>query len=231
MLNYVTKRNNDEKILIHSGTKGMKWGVRNYQNEDGTLTEAGKKRYYNMMPESAKRGAIDAYNKSINDKINYLQSHKYKTVKGEDLKGSKPGDSSLSRNGREFEISPSISWVAGKTQVYTSEGFTDDYRNTYPIFNNSYEAAVFAKTLDELPKNNYARQMFDENPNIKRALMNTALSEAVLKRNAMPTSARKAKEEAEKREKERKKKEQYENRMKANIPASAWEARKRALGK
>lgn len=46
MLNYVTKRNNDEKILIHSGTKGMKWGVRNYQNEDGTLTEAGKKRYY-----------------------------------------------------------------------------------------------------------------------------------------------------------------------------------------
>ena len=32
--------------LQHHGIKGQKWGVRRYQNEDGTLTEAGKKRYY-----------------------------------------------------------------------------------------------------------------------------------------------------------------------------------------
>lgn len=32
-------------VITHSGIKGMKWGVRRYQNEDGTLTEAGKKRY------------------------------------------------------------------------------------------------------------------------------------------------------------------------------------------
>lgn len=31
--------------LQHHGIKGMKWGVRRYQNEDGTLTPAGKKRY------------------------------------------------------------------------------------------------------------------------------------------------------------------------------------------
>lgn len=31
--------------LYHHGTKGMKWGVRRYQNEDGSLTAAGKKRY------------------------------------------------------------------------------------------------------------------------------------------------------------------------------------------
>ena len=31
--------------LTHSGVKGMKWGVRRYQNKDGSLTDAGKKRY------------------------------------------------------------------------------------------------------------------------------------------------------------------------------------------
>lgn len=31
--------------LCHHGTKGMKWGVRRYQNTDGSLTNAGKSRY------------------------------------------------------------------------------------------------------------------------------------------------------------------------------------------
>lgn len=34
------------EYLSHSGIKGQKWGVRRYQNPDGSLTPEGRKRYY-----------------------------------------------------------------------------------------------------------------------------------------------------------------------------------------
>lgn len=35
----------DNNSLTHHGILGMKWGRRRYQNKDGSLTAAGKKRY------------------------------------------------------------------------------------------------------------------------------------------------------------------------------------------
>lgn len=35
----------EKNELLHSGVKGMKWGIRRFQNKDGSLTPAGKKRY------------------------------------------------------------------------------------------------------------------------------------------------------------------------------------------
>ena len=37
--------------LYHWGIKGMKWGVRRYQNKDGTLTAAGRSRYVGSNAE------------------------------------------------------------------------------------------------------------------------------------------------------------------------------------
>lgn len=42
----------DLDTIEHSGIKGQKWGVRNYQNADGTLTEAGKERYRKVTDKS-----------------------------------------------------------------------------------------------------------------------------------------------------------------------------------
>ena len=37
---------NNEEYLSHYGILGQKWGVRRFQNDDGSLTAEGKKRYY-----------------------------------------------------------------------------------------------------------------------------------------------------------------------------------------
>lgn len=44
-MNYYVGKDADKIALMHYGVIGMKWGIRKYQNPDGTLTEAGKKRY------------------------------------------------------------------------------------------------------------------------------------------------------------------------------------------
>ena len=61
-LYYKTK---EENYLVHHGIKGQKWGVRRYQNPDGTLTEEGKRRYGNKQNfEIAKKA-----NKYLKDQL------------------------------------------------------------------------------------------------------------------------------------------------------------------
>ena len=68
--------------LQHWGIKGMKWGVRRYQNADGSLTPAGKKRY---RDEAAK------IERQLNTNKKGITSEDYETA----LKRVKKADDTL----------------------------------------------------------------------------------------------------------------------------------------
>ncbi len=44
-----------KNYLSHHGILGQKWGVRRYQNKDGTLTDKGKKRYNRDIQENLRK--------------------------------------------------------------------------------------------------------------------------------------------------------------------------------
>ena len=53
-----------ELYLAHHGIKGQQWGVRRYQNPDGTLTEAGKKRYGDAVESTPRHKPSEARKKA-----------------------------------------------------------------------------------------------------------------------------------------------------------------------
>lgn len=72
---YIIQRNE----IYHHGIKGQRWGVRRFQNEDGTWTAAGKERYEvdengNMSKEGKKQYKQDKHDQKVLNRSSFTNA-------------------------------------------------------------------------------------------------------------------------------------------------------------
>lgn len=117
--------------LIHYGTLGQKWGVRKYQNEDGTWTEEGLRRRRKEQSELYKSVKEDI-KKTWFDKNQKQGLQSYKSIVRDSIDSSNL--KKLSKNKEEFdkELDRVSILVAGK---YANKKLKDiDFNETYKDF-------------------------------------------------------------------------------------------------
>ena len=72
----------EHNYLEHAGVKGMRWGIRRYQNKDGTLTPAGKKRYNREMEKVKQEQKVLKNKQRTQAKLDKLEKMKQEVEEG-----------------------------------------------------------------------------------------------------------------------------------------------------
>lgn len=98
--------------LTHHGILGQKWGVRRYQNPDGSLKPAGEKHYYGLDSLSAKKReaqhkAIDKNTRAaekLDKKVEKLQAKNKKRLEAVETKFDKKISKSLDASNKDNPI-------------------------------------------------------------------------------------------------------------------------------
>ena len=149
-----------EYELYHWGIKGMKWGIRRFQNKDGSLTPAGRKRYGDgdgssgggkiKSKGSKPKATRDMSDDELRAKINRLTLEKTALDLERQISALSPqktakGQGFIQKVGKEV-VGPAL-MSAGKTQL---TNFLNDRLSKALGLNVKDEMSTLKKTVDEL---------------------------------------------------------------------------------
>lgn len=241
---YIATKKNDY-VIVHSGIKGQKWGVRRFQNEDGTLTAAGKARY---LPTSATDGMKK--NKDLEERIRQNKQKRHSTEANyfaalNQLPFIADGAEYRRTYQKMIEGELTADKLA-KAQKYLKDSVYDLYYKDILNIMAKYPNTKYSEIREQLYDVDRMRELYGKEVG---NIINKAIDDAwdYLKSSAdrnkasgMPTSAKNALDDEAYNQSKRnaannmgkgsmptsaiaaKNKAEYESKMKKNIPASAW---------
>lgn len=159
--------------LTHWGIKGMRWGIRRWQNKDGSLTKAGKRRYATIDTSKADLEALKKLT---------LESRSAKTIHAN---AHLLSDDELKRAYNRLKLEKDILELAPKGKTFTDKAHEFETKATTFIDDSSKLWNSAIKVLNATPWFRDNRLPLVETNNPKDGNLKTKLQEAQKSLNKM----------------------------------------------
>ena len=145
---YTEQMYNDS--LAHHGILGQKWGVRRYQNPDGTLTAEGRRRYAPRAVDSSvtKQVKRDLANLTEDQWVAKYYNHKAHYMRSVDKYGDPYMNGTLPKIGKKLNARNKMKSDLEKNRMKYFRGkiSREDYKNTKSEIKDEYKRRK--KTID-----------------------------------------------------------------------------------